>query len=45
MIRLRVVTSGVSTGVWTSDLDPNPSSIDFSTLCVGVFGGGGGGVH
>ena len=41
----RLLTSGLSIGVRISELDPNPDSMDFSTLCVGVLGGGGGGVH
>ena len=39
------LTSGVPIGVWISDFEPNPANMDFSTLWVGVFGGGGGGVH
>ena len=39
------LTSGVPIGVWISDLEPNPANMDFSTFWVGVFGGGGGGVH
>ena len=34
-----------STGVFTIALAPNPINMDFSSLCVGVLGGGGGGVH
>ena len=40
-----LLTSGEVIGVWISDFDPNPDSMDFSVLRVGVLGGGGGGVH
>ena len=44
-LSLNALTSGEPTGVWISDFDPKPDSIDLSVLWVGVLGGGGGGVH